>query len=170
MPLKFTPEHAIYDAGCQIVRFLARDESRLVPCAVIGRALAAAALAHSLEKSEPPPRLSDVQGRNSGGGAREVSEAPHGGRWPRHSAQKGPGRRLTALEGRSCKSRLNDVAFQRILRRRPKARFGVSSINVSTLQRPALAYIAAMAVFGTGEQLEVSSNWATLWHADDWIG
>ena len=53
MPLKFTPERAIYDAERQMVRFLARDESRLVPCAVTGRALAAAALAHSLEKSEP---------------------------------------------------------------------------------------------------------------------
>jgi hypothetical protein len=30
MPLKFTPERAIYDAGRQIVPFLARDESRLV--------------------------------------------------------------------------------------------------------------------------------------------
>jgi Protein of unknown function (DUF1488) len=36
-----------------MVRFLARDESRLVPCAVTGRALAAVALAHSLEKSDP---------------------------------------------------------------------------------------------------------------------
>ena len=53
MPLKFTPERAIYDAERQMVRFLARDESHLVPCAVTGRALAAAALAHSLEKSEP---------------------------------------------------------------------------------------------------------------------
>ena len=53
MPLKFTPERAMYDAGRQIVRFLARDESRLVPCAVTGRALAAAALAHSLEKTDP---------------------------------------------------------------------------------------------------------------------
>jgi hypothetical protein len=53
MPLKFTPERAIYDAGRQMVLFLARDENRLVPCAVTGRALAAAALAHSLEKSDP---------------------------------------------------------------------------------------------------------------------
>jgi hypothetical protein len=53
MPLKFTPERAIYDAERQMVRFLARDESRLVPCAVTGRALAAAALAHSLEISDP---------------------------------------------------------------------------------------------------------------------
>jgi hypothetical protein len=53
MPLKFTPESAIYDAERQMVRFLARDESRAVPCAVTGRALAAAALAHSLEKSDP---------------------------------------------------------------------------------------------------------------------
>jgi Protein of unknown function (DUF1488) len=45
MPLKFTPEREIYDAERQMVRFLARDESRLVPCAVTGRALAAAALA-----------------------------------------------------------------------------------------------------------------------------
>jgi hypothetical protein len=36
-----------------MVRFLARDESRLVPCPITGRALAAAALAHSLEKSDP---------------------------------------------------------------------------------------------------------------------
>ena len=53
MPLKFTPERAIYDAERQMVRFLARDESHLVPCAVTGRALAAAALAYSLEKSDP---------------------------------------------------------------------------------------------------------------------
>jgi hypothetical protein len=52
MPLKFMPERAIYDAERQMVRFLARDESRLVPCAITGRALAAA-LAHSLEKSDP---------------------------------------------------------------------------------------------------------------------
>jgi hypothetical protein len=53
MPLKFTPERAIYDADRQMVRLLARDESRLVPCAVTGRALAAAALAHSLENTDP---------------------------------------------------------------------------------------------------------------------
>ena len=53
MPLRFTPERAIYDAERQMVRFLARDESRLVPCAVTGRALAAAALANSVEKSDP---------------------------------------------------------------------------------------------------------------------
>jgi hypothetical protein len=53
MPLKLTPERAIYDAGGQIVRFFARDECRLVPYAVTGRALAAAALSHSLEKSDP---------------------------------------------------------------------------------------------------------------------
>jgi hypothetical protein len=47
MLLKFTPEGAMYDAGRQMVCFLARDESRLVPCAIVGRALAAAALAHS---------------------------------------------------------------------------------------------------------------------------
>ena len=53
MPLRFPPERAIYDAERQMVRFLARDESRLVPCAVTGRALAAAALANSVEKSDP---------------------------------------------------------------------------------------------------------------------
>jgi hypothetical protein len=53
MPLKFTPAPAIYAADRQMVRFLPRDEGLLVPCAVTGRALAAVAPSHSLEKTDP---------------------------------------------------------------------------------------------------------------------
>ena len=53
MPLKFTPGRAVYDPERRMVRFLARDESLLVRCAVTRRALAAVAALHSLDRDEP---------------------------------------------------------------------------------------------------------------------
>jgi hypothetical protein len=53
MPLKFTPGRAVYDPDRRMVLFLARDDNMLVRCAVTGRALAAAATLHSLDKDKP---------------------------------------------------------------------------------------------------------------------
>jgi len=53
MPLNFRPERALYDADRRMVRFLARDDSLLVHCAVTARALAAAALTQSLDSDVP---------------------------------------------------------------------------------------------------------------------
>ena len=43
MALRFSPGRAIYDPRHRWVRFFARDEPRLVPCAVTRKALTAAA-------------------------------------------------------------------------------------------------------------------------------
>src|SRR6516225_238696 len=43
MALRFSPGRAIYDPRHRWVRFFARDELRLVPCAVTRKALTAAA-------------------------------------------------------------------------------------------------------------------------------
>ena len=53
MALRFTPGRAIYDPRHRWVRFFARDELRLVPCAVTRKALTAAASRAALASDHP---------------------------------------------------------------------------------------------------------------------
>jgi hypothetical protein len=53
MALRFSPGRAIYDPRHRWVRFFARDELRLVPCAVTRKALTAAASQAALGSDHP---------------------------------------------------------------------------------------------------------------------
>jgi hypothetical protein len=53
MALRFTPERAVYDPRHRWVRFFARDQMRLVPCAVTRKALMAAANMTALDRESP---------------------------------------------------------------------------------------------------------------------
>src|SRR5262245_61055321 len=53
MALRFTPERAVYDPRHRWVRFFARDQLRLVPCAVTRKALMAAANMATLDRESP---------------------------------------------------------------------------------------------------------------------
>jgi hypothetical protein len=53
MGLRFTPDRAVYDPRHRWVRFFARDQLLLVPCAVTRKALTAAAIAAALDRDSP---------------------------------------------------------------------------------------------------------------------
>ena len=53
MALRFTPERAVYDPRHRWVRIFARDQLRLVPCAVTRKALVAAASMAALDRESP---------------------------------------------------------------------------------------------------------------------
>ena len=53
MALRFTPERAVYDPRHRWVRIFARDQLRLVPCAVTRKALMAAANMVALDRQSP---------------------------------------------------------------------------------------------------------------------